>query len=335
MDGYEKRLVAEYFTLWRNCDALECALDNQQKFEEKVGKNQFELLKRQYELMATLKDVLELRIKDLGLDKHFNEFGMGNEDLLGDPYSDQMVERQTVLQKARHDCMAEMYRKSQPSASYDEYLKMYRAGLLRDDDKDRVYNRHYLSEEEFEYILDKYVDAYGMNERWNDYVDTVISYFDADAPNDKWIPERRDEDGFTHPGYRGYEPLPHFAKVVEGIIDKMAVQDKESIENVSMAIYDAVIKRIETCRNFYKFDREESGFHVSIGLGEAPTCNKEIVTEYWKNKGVDITIEDRDPNTLWEKDYYGDDYENDYMDVDCEEFTDDEPQNQEEQTEQC
>lgn len=328
MDGYEKRLVAEYFALWRDCDSLECAFNNPQEFKKKVGEKQFELIEQQYKLKVSLKDLIELRIKDLGLDKKFDEVRNGNEDLLGDPYEDAMVERETILQKARHDCMAEMYRKSQPSASYDEYLKMYRAGLLRDDDKDRVYNRHYLSREEYEYILDKYVDAYGMTERWNDYVDTVISYFGADAPNNKWIPERTDEDGFTHPGYSGYEQLPHFAKVVEGIIDKMAVQDKESIENVSMAIYDAVIKRIETCRNFYRFDREESGFHVSIGLGESPTCNKEIVTEYWKNKGVDITIEDRDPNTLWEKDYYGDDYENDVDDVDCEEMDEDETEKQ-------
>ena len=335
MDGYEKRLIAEYFDVWRDCDALECALENKQEFKEKVGENQYAMIKREFEIKTNLKEVLDLRIKDLGLDKHFDEYHRNNEDLLGDPYEDFMVERDTVLQKARHDCMAEMYRKSQPSASYDEYLKMYKAGLLRDDDKDRVYNRHYLSREEYEYILDKYVDAYGMAERWNDYVDTVINYFDADAPKDKWIPEKTDEDGFTHPGYRGYEHLPHFSKVIESIINKMAVQDKESIETVSKAIYDAVIARMETCKNFYRFDREESGFHVSVGLGESPTCNKDTVIEYWKNKGVDITIEDRNPDTLWEKDYYGEDYESDYSDVECEETEDDEIGNQEETNEQC
>lgn len=331
MDGYEKRLIAEYFSTWRDCDALEYAIENPQEFKTKVGENQLELIKTQYDLKVKLKEVLELRIKDLGLDNRFDEFHRNNEDLFGDPYEEQMLSRESVLEKAYHDCLAEMYRKSQPSASYDEYVKMYKAGVLRDDDHDRVYNRHYLSREEYEYILDKYVDAYGMNERWSDYVDTVKRYFDDEAPNDKWIPEKVDDDGFKHPGHRGYEHLPHFSKVIEGIINDMVVQNEWDIEKVSMAIYDAVIKRIETCQHFYKFDREESGFHVSVGLGASPTCNKDAVINYWKEKGVDIEIIDRNPDTFWEKDYYGDDYENEYNDVEYNEVDDEEN----EQTEQC
>lgn len=308
MDGYEKRLIAEYFSTWRDCDALEYAIEHQQEFNNKVGAGQFELIKAQYELKMKLKDVLDLRIKDLGLDKQFDEFHRNNEDLFGDPYQELMLDRDSVLEKAYHDCMAEMYRKSQPSASYDEYIKMYKAGVLRDDDHDRVYNRHYLSREEYEYILDKYTNAYGMTEKWSSYVDTVKEYFGDDASKDKWIEEHTDEDGFTHPGYRGYEQLPHFSKVIEDIINKKAVEELNDVSTVAKAIYDAVIDRIETCKNFYRFDREESGFHVSIGLGASPTCNKESVIEYWRERGVDIKIEDRDPNTFWEKDFYGDDY---------------------------
>ena len=331
MDGYEKRLIAEYFSTWRDCDALEYAIENPQEFKTKVGENQLELIKTQYDLKVKLKEVLELRVKDLGLDNRFDEFHRNNEDLFGDPYEELMLNRESVLEKAYHDCMVEMYRKSQPSASYDEYVKMYKAGVLRDDDHDRVYNRHYLSREEYEYILDKYVDAYGMSERWNDYVDTVKRYFGDESPNDTWVPEKVDEDGFKHPGYRGYEYLPHFSKVIEGIIKDMVAKNEWDIEKVSMAIYDAVINRIETCQRFYKFDREESGFHVSVGLGASPTCNKDAVINYWKEKGVDIEIVDRNPDTFWEKDYYGSDYESEYADVEYNEVDDEENK----KTEQC
>ena len=40
MDGYEKRLIAEYFSTWRDCDALEYAIENPQEFKTKVGENQ-------------------------------------------------------------------------------------------------------------------------------------------------------------------------------------------------------------------------------------------------------------------------------------------------------
>lgn len=331
MDGYEKRLIAEYFTTWRDCDALEYAIEHPQEFQDKVGITQLDFVKTQYELKVKLKEVLDLRIKDLGLDKQFDEFNRGNEDLFGDPYEELMLNRETVLQDAYERILVEMYKKSQPSASYYEYVKMYRAGILRDDDHDRVYNRHYLSREEYEYILDKYVDAYGMTERWSDYVDTVKQYFGDDAHKDKWIPERVDDDGFKHPGYRGYETLPHFSNVIKDIIAKNAAQGEFDVEQTSMAIYDAIMARIEDCRNFYRFDREESGFHVSVGLGPAPTCNKNTVIEYWKSKGVDVEILDRDPNTFWEKDYYGDDYESECMDVDYEEVDSEEDGNNNQQ----
>ena len=219
------------------------------------------------------------------------------------------LSRRSIIQEAFDRCMEEMFNKSQPAGSYEEYVRKARMGEITEND--RVYEWHYLSQEEYKYILDKYIDAYGMRERWTDYVNTVINYFKEDAAKDKWFPERTDEDGFRHPGYRGYEHLPHFANVIEDIINKKGVNDKEDINVIAKAIYDAVIQRIEYCRDFYKFDREESGFHMSIAMGPSPTCNKESVIEYWKDKGVDLEIVDRDPDKFWEIDEYGEDYEDD------------------------
>jgi hypothetical protein len=82
------------------------------------------------------------------------------------------------------------------------------------------------------------------------------------------------------------------------------------VEDTSKAILDAVIDRIKTCRDFYRFDREEEQFDYAIYLGPSPTTCADTVVKYWKGRGVDLTIEDHgDENTLWEHDYYADDFE--------------------------
>ena len=234
-----------------------------------------------------------------------------------DPFEDKKtpykLSRKDVTQQVYDYCMEEMFRKSQPAGSYYEYVEKAQNGEITE--KDRIYEWHYLSQDEYQYIIDKYINAYNIGEKWHGYVDVVKQYFEDDVPKDKWIPEYIDKDGDRHPGHRGYEHLPHFSKVIEDIINEKGVKNKEDIDVIAQAIYDAVIERITACQNFYKFDREESGFRCSIALGPSPSCNKEAVIKYWKDKGVELNIEDRDPNLFWEKDEYGEDYEPDeYID---------------------
>ena len=66
---------------------------------------------------------------------------------------------------------------------------------------------------------------------------------------------------------------------------------------------------IITCKEFYHFDREETDFNYSVALGASPTSNKETVIEYWKSQGKDIEIIERNPLLIWERDYYGDEFE--------------------------
>jgi hypothetical protein len=40
--------------------------------------------------------------------------------------------------------------------------------------------------------------------------------------------------------------------------------------------------------------------------------SKERVIQYWKEHGKDITIEDREPDTFWYRDEYGDKWEEIY-----------------------
>ena len=62
-------------------------------------------------------------------------------------------------------------------------------------------------------------------------------------------------------------------------------------------------------KEFYRFNREENSFSTSIALGASPTSNPESVKEYWKSQGIDIEIEERNPLLFWERDYYGDEFE--------------------------
>lgn len=215
--------------------------------------------------------------------------------------------RNDIIDKALHDCMKEMYAKAQPEADYDNLLEEYRSGKIGKDE--RIYDRHYLSMEEFSYIRDKYVNAYRMNKLWDDDIEVLEDYLKNGGTKDKYIPEETDEDGFTHPGYRSYEKVPPIKELIYNKVSECIDSDKKSQE-LSDAITDIVMDTISTCKNFYKFDREESDFGIAMALGASPTCNKETVKKWWKdNYNVDIEIEERNPLLLWERDEYEDNFE--------------------------
>jgi hypothetical protein len=127
-----------------------------------------------------------------------------------------MLDRKEILERAYHDCMAEMYANAQPPGDYDWYLEDAKAGRIGKDEC--VYERHYLSQEEFEHIRDKYMDAYGIKEHWRPDIEVLEDYLNNGGTKDKYIPERVDEDGFRHPGYRGYEKVKPIKEQIREII---------------------------------------------------------------------------------------------------------------------
>jgi len=70
------------------------------------------------------------------------------------------ITRDDVLSRAVTECYREMFAKAQPEADYDNLLEEYRQGKIDEDKDGPVYNRHYLSYEEYIYIMNKYIDAY-------------------------------------------------------------------------------------------------------------------------------------------------------------------------------
>lgn len=296
---FESRLIIEYCDLRERCTKLKESLDKGDEFKNKVGEETYDILSKQFSAMETYLNILNERIDKLDIRDNVPEewfWNRGNRD-------DEMLTRDKIISKAYTDCMEELYQKSQPPASYIDYVNRYRIGELTD--KDHVHDHHFLSQEEYEYIIDKYVYAYGMTQKWKDYVDTVVAYLDKDAIKDKQIEEYEDEYGH-HPAHRGYEKLPDIKTVIETYLTTNA--GKTNAEKAD-AIKTLILQRIDDCKHFYRFDREEGDFKTSIALGASPTSDPERVKKYWKEKGIDVDIVYKDPLTLWERDYYGDQYE--------------------------
>lgn len=297
MKDFEKRLIEEYCELRERVHKLQAAIDKGDEFKQTVGEEQYRMLCDQLHVMEIYQTILSKRIRTLGLSKHVPDFWCK------DTEDEEMLSREKVLTKAYTDCMEELYQKSQPSASYIDYVTQYRKGELTDND--RIYERHYLPQSEYEYIVDKYVSAYGMNKKWDDYMETAIEYLNEGAIKDKWIKEHEDETGY-HPGYRGYEKLKDIATIFE---DTLNANKGKSNAEIAETLRELVIQRLNDCKNFYRFDREEGDFKASVALGASPTSNPETARKYWKEKGVELEFVEKDPNTLWERDYYGDAYD--------------------------
>ena len=86
-----------------------------------------------------------------------------------------MLTRDKIIEQAYHECMVEMYAKSQPPADFNQLLSDAKAGKIGKDEK--IYERHYLLQEEFKYILNKYKKAYNIKSKWEDYVEIIENYW--------------------------------------------------------------------------------------------------------------------------------------------------------------
>lgn len=210
------------------------------------------------------------------------------------------VSRKSILNKAIHDCFKEMYAKSQPSADWDQIIKEFEEG--KRDKNERVYEQHYLSQEEYTYIVEKYIDAYNIKAQWKDDVEIVEEYLSKGGSKDKYFKDKYDKDGnLIEPGYRGYEKVDPLCNHIKKILkDGLGENWHEIADEKANKITDKVMELINTCKDFYKFDREESSFRITCALGASPTSNPETVKKYWKEKtGEDIHIEYRNPKLFW------------------------------------
>ena len=175
-------------------------------------------------------------------------------------------DRDNIIVKAIQECMCELYRWSQPSIDFSKY---YDGTLKITDTKDSpFYSRYYISQENMNYIIDRFKEAYSIGSKWKDHIDLLLDYI----TNKNSVREIYIKGDEKHPGHRDYEKIIPLDKVVTNPED--------------------VIKLINTCKIFYSRDPEINQFSIPIYLGCSPCSNKERVEEYWKNKGKNFTIKD-------------------------------------------
>lgn len=200
-------------------------------------------------------------------------------------------DRSSIISELRVKCMTEMYSKAQPSADYADILKYYVDCKKKGIKPDLIYNRYYLSNEEYLYILNKYIDAYGLKERFKDDCDVIIRDLKDGCTKDLYLPDMLTKKGEVVFGSSEYENVKPLSKIIGRKAAKY------------------VINLIQDRKNFYRFDRAEENFRVLIGMGDSPCSNEQTVINYWKTQGVDIEIDPRHytKDDFWdeERGYFG------------------------------
>lgn len=220
-----------------------------------------------------------------------------------------LITRRDIMQEAYNACMREMYAKAQPSANYDAIVAGVKDGTIQDSDKDPVYARHYLSQEEFKHILNKYIKAYGMEKKWDSYVGIIETYLKGGGHRNIYVNNSKE-----------LICVPHIKETfTKEINDNFGNVLGEDTEKLSEILSNKVLEYVQWCRDFYVVDREADSFSASVALGESPSSNPDAVIEYWARQGIDIDIEWRNPLLLWKMDEYGEYFE-EYM---VEEYGDD------------
>ena len=101
------------------------------------------------------------------------------------------IDRESVLMQAVEDCYREMFAKAQPMADWDNLTQEYKEGKIDEEKDEPIYNRHYLSCQEYAYIIDKYIEAYKIKSDWNDHIDILKEYLIKRGVKDTYI------DGYT------------------------------------------------------------------------------------------------------------------------------------------
>lgn len=193
----------------------------------------------------------------------------------------ELVDRSDVIEKAIIDCLDEMYRRSQPSITWEEIQKQVK------EDRDRhIWREHYLPQWLYKNIQNKYVRMYRLQEEWSTSVGLVESYLLEGGTKDKYIEAYTDEHGNYHPGCRGYEDVKPIKEQIEQILTEQ-LETGSRADSIKEQIVKAVMDSISDCKNFYHHDRDYMQFSFNVS-NYSPNSNIEAVREFYKD--TDIVI---------------------------------------------
>lgn len=193
-------------------------------------------------------------------------------------YTQFKLEHDDILKEAIRRCKIELYQRAQPSANYNDIYQNYVKQKENGEEVESVYHMYYISQEELNYVVNKYLKAYSLEELFNEHCDIIIRDITEGCHKDKYVPEKIDENGFKHPGYRSYEDVPPMKQTLG--------------ENTT----NTIVNFIEERKNYYRFNHNAEAFRFNIFLGDSPCTNENTVKDYWKSQGQDLIINPRHLN---------------------------------------
>lgn len=171
-----------------------------------------------------------------------------------------MINRNDILVKAVEDCFAEMFKWSQPSVD----IKQLIVNGYKDDEKNPLYSKHYLSQNNYEFIRDSYMFAYGITDDWNDTFELIYKQLKEGGIEDDYKPATDER-----PGYRDY-------KKIDPLSEHLSTKQD----------FDTTIEYLKKIENFFKgHSRETSKFSMTLALGYSPTSDSKSVEKYWRENG--------------------------------------------------
>lgn len=236
-----------------------------------------------------------------------------------------MVSRNDILGKACDDCMKELYTLVEPHVEWDDFVKenklyteKYNEWENKMNNKEikisrkeycgpAPYEFYYLPREIMKNVCDSYVHAYRMDQQ-QELLDTIeiLKNYCKEPIVDKYIEEKVDENGFRHPGYRGYDNPDNLRKEITKIISnytsEIVTEDSKSVEEIQNKFFEF----LDMAGKFFNYNRELNSFSMTVYLGPSPNSNKEAVIENWKqyrNKDIEI-----DENKMKSK-YFEDEFD--------------------------
>ena len=220
-------------------------------------------------------------------------------------YTKFALSKDDILWEIRQRCIKEMYAKAQPSIDYDEVYVYYKLCKEEGKEPEQIFKRYYLSQEEFKYIEEKYLELFNLINPFQSHCDILIRDLRDGCHKDKYIKERVDEEGFKYPGYMGFEDVPNLEAQMTKYLQRYPEYSDKTVAKIAHKLALKVLKFIEERKNYYKFNSEENKFRFNVALTDSPTSNAEEVIEYWKSKGKDIEIDPRhyDHNYFWAEEH--------------------------------
>lgn len=178
-----------------------------------------------------------------------------------------MLTRRDILSEAVHRCLITMYNFAQPSIDLDKLIK----SGYKDTDENPLYKYHYLSSENYSFIVEAYKKAYGIVDKWDAIFNLLIDYLINGGLKTVY-----------NDGHKDYVKVPSLYSYL----------DEEDADIALSIIYE--------CQHFYSHGRESNDFSFTMSLGVgSPSSNKEFVENYWKANGYsNFSIEDYDINNI-------------------------------------